>query len=100
MANQTNQAQTTQAAHQQALAAAGIDWTKLQGLNWQQLLQIIMSIIALFRQTPPAPPPVAGAAAGQAGAECDPTGCLKGHFEMIEALAVCGKNCCDSVPAP
>jgi hypothetical protein len=96
MAKQTQQ--TTQAAHQQALAAAGIDWSKLQGLDWQQLLQIIMSIIALFRQTPPAPPPVAGAAAGQA--ECDPTGCLKGHFEAIEALAACGAACCDSTPAP
>jgi outer membrane biosynthesis protein TonB len=44
------------AQHQQALAAAGIDWSKLQALPWAQifaLLQAVMQILAA--KGPPTP---------------------------------------------
>ena len=76
--------------------AAGIPWQQLidwiKGMNWLQLIQFIQQIISIFRNKPVV-------AKATKGCGPDDVDCIKAHFDCIEAMAECGKHCCDNAPA-
>jgi hypothetical protein len=45
------------AQHQQALAAAGIDWSKLQALPWGQIFALLQAIMQILAAKGPPPTP-------------------------------------------
>lgn len=85
-------------SQRQAVQAAGLDWSKLQSINWAQLFQILQAFISLFKQAPPIPAPFmmrhSGSADQNASDEEHYREFAKQHFEAISALAECGQKCC------
>lgn len=68
----------------------GLDWDKLINLSWLEFFAFIRSLWDAFSNRPQ-PLLAKGADAATCATTC------KEHFELIQAVASCGVDCCDCV---